>query len=358
MLSAFALSVLAQTTAPERTDLDTLRWTNRCGGEAANQLCVTVGRLTGNETLANLAPLLAPLLRIGLIVLLATAALLLIRRGVGRFVRRVKERGMAKIEASVPEERSDIAIARATMRAETIASVLRSFATIVILVLTLLMVLGELRINLGPLIAGAGIAGVAIGFGAQTLVRDFLTGIFMLIEDQYGLGDIIDTGEAAGTVEAISLRTTRLRDVNGVVWYVPNGEIRRVGNKSQEWSRAVLDIGVAYDTDIEHASAVIRRVADELAADPEWGPQLMDEPEVWGVEDFGDSEITIRLVLKTRPLQQWKVARAYRGLLKPAFDAEGIEIPFPQRTVWVRNDEPAELTPSKHKGNDADTAPA
>ena len=154
---------------------------------------------------------------------------------------------------------------RAEQRINALTSVLRSVATAVIFAIAGFMILGELGLNLAPLLAGAGIVGIALGFGAQSLVKDFLSGMFILVEDQFGVGDIVDLDQqTSGTVEAVSLRTTRLRSVDGTVWHVPNGDIRRVGNKSQHWSRALLDIEVAYDTDIDHASAVIKRVADEL----------------------------------------------------------------------------------------------
>jgi moderate conductance mechanosensitive channel len=197
-------------------------------------------------------------------------------------------------------------------------------------------------------------------------VKDFLSGIFMLLEDQYGIGDIIDTGEATGTIEAITLRTTRLRDIEGVVWHVPNGEIRRVGNMSQQWARSLLDVGVAYDTDVDHASAVMKQVADELWQDDEFADLILEEPSVWGLQAFAADELTMRLVMKTVPGQQWVVSREYRARLKKAFDKEGIEIPFPQRTVWVREEgdysgngsapSAGQLTPSKQTGDPGDTA--
>ena len=230
-----------------------------------------------------------------------------------------------------------VGAARRAQRAKTIGSLLDSIATFVIWIIAALMVLGELHINIGPLIAGAGIVGIAFGFGAQNLVRDFLSGIFMLIEDQYGVGDIIDAGPATGTVESISLRTTRLRDVNGVVWHVPNGQISRIGNKSQQWSRALIDVDVAYDTDLERASGVIKDVADGLHHDETFGPMILEDPEVWGVERLGADGVSIRLVVKTTPSDQFKVARELRARLKTCFDEAGIEIPFPQRVIWHRD---------------------
>jgi len=205
--------------------------------------------------------------------------------------------------------------------------------------LAALLVLGQLEIDLAPLIAGAGIAGIAIGFGAQSMVRDFLAGIFVIIEDQYGVGDVIDVGDATGTVEAVSLRTTQVRDIAGVLWTVPNGVIARVGNHSQLWSQSRLNIDVAYDTDIEHASAVIKGVLDEVWNEDVDHATVIEEPVVLGVDAFGPDAITIAASVKTEPAEQWAVARMIRARIKAAFDSEGITIPFPQRTVWIRNEE-------------------
>jgi moderate conductance mechanosensitive channel len=288
------------------------------------------------------ATLLGTVISILVIVVVAYIVNRAVKRFIKRFVRGMAEQGLQRLGAlqgKAPlSETRPIDLARATMRTETIGGVLRSLSTFVIWSIAALMILGTLGINLGPLIAGAGIAGIALGFGAQNLVKDFLSGIFMLLEDQYGIGDIVDVGDATGTVEAITLRTTRLRDIFGVVWHVPNGEIRRVGNKSQQWARALLDIGVAYDTPIPKALEVIKAVADEVWQDPDWADMILEEPDVWGVQDFGESQITIRLVVKVQPLQQWKVERELRKRLKAAFDATGIEIPFPQRTLWVREE--------------------
>jgi small conductance mechanosensitive channel len=212
-------------------------------------------------------------------------------------------------------------------------AVLRSIAKAAIGTVAVLTVLGEFGVNLGPLIAGAGIAGVALGFGAQSLVKDFLSGIFMLVEDQFGVGDIVDVGEASGLVEGVSLRTTRLRDVEGTVWHVPNGEIHRVGNKSQQWSRALLDVQVAFETDVDEATRVIKAAADEVWHSEEVGPSVLEEPEVWGVEGFGPTGIAIRLVVKTQPADQWKVLRELRSRIKVALDREGIGFGF-QRIPW------------------------
>jgi moderate conductance mechanosensitive channel len=199
-----------------------------------------------------------------------------------------------------------------------------------------MLVLGEVGFQLGPFIAGAGIVGVALGFGAQNLVKDFLSGIFMILEDQYGVGDVVDLGEASGSVEAVGLRVTRLRSVDGTVWYVRNGEVIRVGNKSQGWARAVLDIPIGYSEDIDRVRELLRETADALYRDPEYADMVLEEPEVWGVEALSNESVVIRVVVKTEPLKQWEVARELRRRIKTAFDEHGIEIPQP--TVWMRTD--------------------
>lgn len=218
---------------------------------------------------------------------------------------------------------------RSAARAQTISGVLRSVATGIVYLFAAIYTLDVLGVNLGPLIAGAGVAGVALGFGAQSLVRDFLAGTFILLEDQYGVGDVVDLGDAVGTVEAVALRTTRLRDVNGTVWHVPNGEILRVGNKSQQWARALLDIVVAHGTDVDRALEILKEVADRVAGEPALATDVLEEAEVWGVEALTPAGITLRLVIKTTPGSQWKVMRALRREIRAALDANGIEMAAP-----------------------------
>jgi len=224
---------------------------------------------------------------------------------------------------------------RAAQRAKTMGSTAASVVSFIIWFIALMLVLAEIGISLGPILAGAGIVGVALGFGAQSMVRDFLAGIFIVVEDQYGVGDIIDVGEARGMVEEVTLRRTRLRGLDGTMWHVPNGEIKRAGNMSQYWARVILDVPIAYDADVNEASAVIKQVADDIWRDHE-NTDILEEPEVWGVEEFGNDSIAIRLVVKTLPSTQFQVARVIRGKIKEAFDREGFEIPFPQRTVWLK----------------------
>jgi small conductance mechanosensitive channel len=279
----------------------------------ASSLCLSVYRSTGNAVLAQLSDtVVVRPAKIALIFAVAIVARRLLFRLLGRLIN-----GRAR-------------------RVETVAALFRSIVSATVWTIAALMALAELGLNLGPLIAGAGIVGVAVGFGAQNLVRDFLSGIFMLVEDQYGVGDVIDAGPAVGTVESVSLRSTRLRDVNGTVWHLPNGHIERVGNKSQQWARAVLDVDVSYQTEIAHATDVIRATAQTVCEDPEFADSILAEPEVWGVEDLGADSVTIRVVLKTAPHDQLKVIRELRARIKGAFDEAGIEIPFAQRTIWHR----------------------
>jgi small-conductance mechanosensitive channel len=325
----------------------------RVCGEDPGWFCRNVLEQTGDRTFAELADFLIgrPLMILG-ILLAAWLVNKLARRGMKGVLRTlqsgaVQER-IGTLRAATPDallETREHSM-RAEQRMEALASVMRSLTTVTIYAIAAFMILGEVGIELGPLLAGAGIVGVALGFGSQTLVRDFLSGMFILIEDQFGVGDIVDLdGETAGVVEAVSLRITRLRSVDGTVWHVPNGEIRRVGNQSQHWSRALIDVEVAYDTDLDHAQAVIGAVAHELAAEDH---DVLEEPEVWGVESLGLNGVVIRLVVKTRPSEQYRVGRVLRQRIKAAFEREGIEIPFPQQVVWHREERHAEDRPAPH----------
>ncbi len=321
--------------------------TDPCPG--GGTICQFVLDQTGNGTLASFLGNVVPIL-ITIILIFFAAALLtriakkVLHRVVTRTasesrdaLRAITRRAPSIQDALSPEEQA-ARDARQTQRTETIAAVLGSISVFVIYLIAVFIALSKLNIDVGPLVAGAGVIGVALGFGAQSLVRDFLSGVFMILEDQYGVGDIVDVGEASGTVEAVTLRVTRLRDVEGTVWHVPNGQIQRVGNLSQLWSRSLLDLGVAYDTDLDHASEVITGVANRMAEEEDWKDAILEPPELWGVQQFGPDEVVLRLVMKTQPAAQWKINREFRARIKKAFDAEGIEIPFPQRTVWLRQD--------------------
>ncbi len=258
-------------------------------------------------------------LQIAFVIVLALAARWLARRVINRITERAATLAIAlrNGDAGPGEQRRE-------QRARALGSILMSAVSVVIFGIATLTVLGDLGINLAPLLASAGVLGVALGFGAQNLVRDYLAGIIMLVEDHYGVGDVINVGKATGTVEAITLITTRVRDMNGVVWHVHNGTIGKVGNESQGWSRAVIDYPVPYDSDLSRIRLLMQRAVAGLWADPAWQELMLEEPEVWGAQELSGSEVMMRIVVKTAPLRQWEVARELRARVKSALDAAEI----------------------------------
>ncbi len=282
--------------------------------------------------------LVAKPLGILLLLLGAVAFRWFLHRLIDRLVRQAAE-GMPspvlRRNRELESEHPATALAgRRVQRAETMGSLLKSVASIAIFTVFAITALAQIGYPVGPLVASAGIVGVALGFGAQSLVKDFLSGIFMIFEDQYGVGDVVDVGEAGGTVEAVGLRVTKLRDVQGTVWYVRNGEIIRVGNKSQNWARTVLDIPIALDQDLRRVQDVLRDVAHDLWDDEDFRHVVIEEPEVWGIEDLTPNWATVRVVLKTAPLEQWAVAREMRQRIKFRFDHEWIELAHPTAATW------------------------
>jgi small-conductance mechanosensitive channel len=264
--------------------------------------------------------------RIVAVVVLALLANALARRVIRRTVAAVRS-ATREIDARVPGSliRAE-QIQRAEARAETINTVLRSLAGVTIFLLAALIILGQLKINLAPLIAGAGVASIAVGFGAQSVVRDVLSGIFVLLEDQYGVGDTIDAGPAVGQVERLTLRSTRLRDAAGTVWHIPNGSILRVGNRSQNWSRAVVDITVTPNTDLRQAREVMGRVASDLTHEDGWaGARLSGEPDNQGVQAITAQGATLRIVVDTDPSAQFTVERELRQRVIEAFEHAGLQ---------------------------------
>jgi len=269
-------------------------------------------------------------LKVAIVIAVAFVANWLVHRAISRFVRRVqgepaREALTQLVEGQTPTDTQPLRVRRA-QRAETVAALLRSMASIVIWVMAFLTALSQLSIELAPLIAGASIAGVALSFGAQNLVRDFLAGIFVMLEDQYGVGDLIEVEAATGRVEAVSLRSTQLRDIHGTLWHVPNGEIKKVGNFSQGWSQAVLDVEVAEDADLEQTKRTIEGAASTLLDDPNLGPRIQDEPQVWGVERIGDGAVALRLVVRTTPRARWRVERELRARVKDAFEKQQVPL--------------------------------
>jgi small conductance mechanosensitive channel len=223
-------------------------------------------------------------------------------------------------------------------RVRTLGTLIENTVAVAVVACSVLMVLRELGLDIMPLLTGAGIAGLAIGFGAQTLVKDVISGFFLILENQVRVGDVASINGTGGLVEAIRLRTITLRDLHGTVHVFPNGSITTLSNLSKDFSFAVLDVGVAYKEDTDRVVEVLRRVAAELREDPELGPTVLEPLEVLGVDQFGESAVVIKVRMKTLPLKQWAVGRELRRRIKKAFDREGIEIPFPHRTVLVRHE--------------------
>jgi small-conductance mechanosensitive channel len=301
--------------------------------------CERVLNWTGNDQLAEIADLvIGKPLAIVVVMLIGLLARWLLHRVVDRIVRKAEDgvlpdRLNKMTVGRSQSETGESARGRRMQRARTMGDLLKSIITGVIVAVVITMALAELDYEIGPILASAGILGVALGFGAQNLVKDFLSGIFMIFEDQLGVGDSVDLGEASGTVEAVSLRVTRLRDVNGTVWYVRNGEILRVGNQSQNWARTVLDVTFPYREDVTRVRRVLQEVADDLWHDDDYDHVIIEQPEVWGIEAVTADAITMRVTLKTAPLEQWRVAREMRARIKSRFDAEGISAPYAHTVV-------------------------
>ena len=325
-------------------------------GEEAGFVCEQVYEWTGSGLLARVATwVVDPGLTVILILLAGWLVSRVVRRGIGHFTQRLERPSLRDVgrDPSVSIEADKL---RARARVETLAGVFRSIALIAVWSFTLLLSLGQLDINLGPLIAGAGIVGVAIGFGSQAVVRDFLSGVFMMMEDVYSVGDDIDFGRGRGTVERITLRSTTTRNRQGVVWNVPNGKIDFVANYSQLWARAQLDVEVSYNCNLREAMEVIRQAGQDMWNDPEWGDdELSEPPSVTGVQELGESGILIRVRAKTRPSVQWRTERELRLRIKEALDAAGIEMPFPHRKL-VFDEGPIRMVKGTAAGGDGGSA--
>jgi small-conductance mechanosensitive channel len=256
------------------------------------------------------------LVRVGRIVLIVVLAVIVARLA-GGVVRHVV-RGLR-----LRVGRSGTAV-RADDRARTVGNALSGAVRTFIWVIAVLTILGELGINLAPFVAGATVVGAALGFGAQSLVRDFLSGFLIQVEDQYGVGDVITTGDTTGTVESLNFRTTRVRAVDGVVWYIPNGEIRKVGNTSDDYNRALVDVLLPWPVDVDRALAVVRDAAGAVAADPAYRDAVLEPPEVWGIDTVAVEGVTVRIAVKTKPADKAGVARALRGRVVSALQEGGL----------------------------------
>ncbi len=236
------------------------------------------------------------------------------------------------MEKWIPEK-DPIQALEAKKRAHTLGNILRHALLILLFFLAILMILGELGIQLGPLLATAGVGALAIGFGAQSLVRDVIGGFFIILENQYRIGDVIQVAGVSGMVESLSLRRTVLRDLEGRVHTIPNGEIKIVSNLSKEWSRAVLDVGVSYRENIDQVMETLSQIGKELSQEEPFKSAILEPLQILGVEQFGESQVFIRMMIKTIPLKQWEVGRELRRRIKIRFDEKGIEIPFPHRVL-------------------------
>ena len=307
---------------------------------------------------------------VGITIVLVSALIIwiigrLVIRGVTRSIesgtpfrrkaRLALERARVELPPVDPQELR-LAAERRRQRANTIGTVLRSALAVVIAAILIVMALDMVGLPVAPLIASAGIVGVAFGFGAQSLVKDLLSGLFMLIEDQYGVGDVVDLGPASGTVEEVGLRSTRLRSLDGTVWYIPNGEVLRVGNMTRLWSRALIEVRLGYETDLDAArEAMLDAVAAARAANPDVDAAILADPEVPGIESFDYYSVSVRLLIQVAPVKQWAVMRAVRLEMRRIFAERGIRMAVPDQTLIVDPDTvaPAPVKPTADEEDDA-----
>ena len=285
-----------------------------------------------------------PYLRVALIAVVAIVAWVFLRVAVGVSTRGLIERRALEADAATmpPMELE--------RRVNTIGRLVTRIGGAVIVVIAVLMALGQFSIDIGPAVAGLGVVGIAVGFGAQTLIRDWLAGIFVVLENQYSEGDVVRIGGVEGAVEAFSLRRTTLRDLDGTVHSVPNGHITVASNLTRLWARVNLDISVAYDTDIDAATELINAVGREMQADDEWGPRLLEAPTVMRVNALADSAVTLKVLGQVRAAEQWAVAGELRKRILAAFGRGGVEIPFPHQVIVTRSGEAGPFGASASRG--------
>jgi moderate conductance mechanosensitive channel len=299
--------------------------TAACGSSNPGIACRLVWDITHSTRAADLTRvyLAGPaqlVIRIGFVILIA----LIIRFAAHRAIRRISATAAKETPSATDRAHLLLFRERRQQRATALGTVLSNAASLTIFGIAAVIILGDMGLNLAPLLASTAVLGVALGFGAQNLVQDFLAGVFMLVEDQYGVGDVIDVGGTSGTVEAVSLRITRMRDVNGVVWHVRNGTITKAGNQSQGWARAVVDFPVAYRRDIPQVRQMMAQTATAMWQEPAWNEIILEEPEVWGVQTLYTDAVLLRVVARTVPLRQWEVQRELTERLKTALDATGL----------------------------------
>ena len=308
---------------------------NDACGDNTGWFCERVFEWTGSKAWARVAEwFIAKPLAILLVIVVAAFVAMIVRWMISRSMSRLLKASSSKSPRRTGTFRrrtSEVLLAsgdtsvRTDARLETLTAVFRSIGTALVWVVALFFALEVLGISLGPLLATAGIVGVALGFGTQTMVRDFISGFFIVAEDQFGVGDTIDVGGGAkGIVERVTLRATHIRDAEGTMWHVANGQIVKVANKSQEWARALIDVVLPYDADIGAVSDVMQEVADAIQKDPEWSEKITERAEIWGIQEFDSDGVHVRMVIKTEPAAQFGVLRELRARLKTTFDQRGI----------------------------------
>lgn len=271
--------------------------------------------------------LMAASLRIGVVLIAGWVLMAMAKMALSRFETRVLRRGA--VEGELPSE--------SAKRAETLVRLVREGVMIMLWLVAALIILRETGIEIGPILASAGIVGLALGFGAQNLVRDVIAGFFMILENQVRVGDVVLVNGTGGLVEVINFRTIVLRDLSGVVHIFPNGSVTTLANMTHAWSAYVLDIGVAYKEDLDRVMDLMRAVGAEMRSDTRFGPLMIEDIEMMGVDKFDESAVILKARVKTKPGKQWDVGREYRRRLKRTFDREGVEIPYPHRSIHFGN---------------------
>lgn len=334
-------------------------------GDDTGWFCERVFEWTGSKAWAHVAEwFIAKPLAILIVVIVAAVVAMVVRWLISRSMGRLLMAGSPKKHGGngrLRRRTSEMLLAsgdtsvRTEARLETLTAVFRSIGTALVWFVALFLSLEILGISLGPLLATAGIVGVALGFGTQTMVRDFISGFFIVAEDQFGVGDTIDVGGGAkGVVERITLRATHIRDSEGTMWHVANGQIVKVANKSQEWARALIDVVLPYDADISVVSDVMQEVADAIQADPEWSEKIIERAEIWGIQEFDPDGVHVRMVIKTEPAAQFGVLRELRARMKETFDSRGISFAYagsPMQVVLTQSPPPKPPPTATAKAN-------
>jgi len=364
VLQAATTTTVSNPAAEAINDLTNLE--EACG-DKPSWACRWIHDLTGSDSWAGVADwVLAKPLAIAIIVVGALIVSRLSKWLIARAVRRLASPGRSRHVAKLRQKTPAVLLGhdewnvRTEARVHTLSNVVGSLASAFIWFVATLWALEIVGVSLGPLLAGAGIVGIALGFGTQTMVKDFIAGFFLVAEDQYGVGDVVDLGgEAKGTVEQVTLRSTRLRDAEGNVWHVPNGQLTRVANKSQEWARALIDVVVPYQADLDEVYDLMRTVAEDLVAEERWKPEVLDRPDIWGVQELASDGVHVRMVVKTSPGSQFGLLRELRRRLKAAFDVAGVPFAYAggPTEVVLRDEVPDGSAPPRRSAGRTDVTP-